>query len=78
MPTLRSSATGDRLIAAAASAWRDAVDELVALQSEYTQWFEALPEPLRDTATGEALQALVDFQLDELLGIEPPHGFGRD
>jgi len=58
--------------------WRDAVDELVALQSEYTQWFEALPEPVRDTATGEALQALVDFQLDELLAIEPPHGFGRD
>jgi hypothetical protein len=58
--------------------WRDAVDELVALQSEYTQWFQALPEPLRDTATGEALQALVDFQLDELLAIEPPHGFGRD
>ena len=44
MPTLRSSVTGDRLIAAAAiQRWRDAVDELVALQSEYTQWFEALP-----------------------------------
>jgi hypothetical protein len=58
--------------------WRDAVDELVVLQSEYTQWFEALPEPLHDTATGEALQALIDFDLDELLAIEPPHGFGRD
>ena len=58
--------------------WCDAVDELVALQSDYTQWFEALPESLRDTATGEALQAVVDFQLDELLAIEPPHGFGRD
>ncbi len=58
--------------------WRDAVAELVALQNEYTQWFEALPEPLRDTATGEALQAVVDLDLDELLAIEPPHGFGRD
>ena len=58
--------------------WRDAVAELVALQSDYTQWFEALPESLRDTATGEALQTLVDFDLDELLAIEPPHGFGRD
>ena len=28
--------------------WRDAVAELVALQNEYTQWFEALPEPLRE------------------------------
>jgi hypothetical protein len=58
--------------------WRDAVAELVVLQSDYTQWFEALPEPLRDTATGEALQALVDFDLDELAAIEPPRGFGRD
>jgi hypothetical protein len=58
--------------------WRDAVAELVVLQSDYTQWFEALPEPFRDTTTGEALQALVDFDLDELATIEPPRGFGRD
>jgi hypothetical protein len=58
--------------------WRDAIAELVVLQSDYTQWFEALPEPLRDTPTGEALQALVDFDLDELATIEPPRGFGRD
>jgi hypothetical protein len=58
--------------------WCDAVADLVALQNEYTQWFEALPEPLRDTATGEALQTIVDLDLDELLAIEPPHGFGRD
>jgi hypothetical protein len=58
--------------------WRDTVDELVALQSEYTQWFEALPEPLRDTPTGDAMQALVDFDLGELAAIEPPRGFGRD
>ena len=25
--------------------WRDAVAELVALQAEYAQWFEALPAP---------------------------------
>ena len=58
--------------------WRDAVAELVVLQSDYTQWFEALPEPLRDTPTGEAMHALVDFDLDELAAIEPPRGFGRD
>ena len=58
--------------------WYDAVAELVTLQGEYQQWFEALPEALRDTATGEALQAIVDFDLDELAGLEPPRGFGRD
>src|SRR5215472_1460314 len=52
--------------------WRDAIAELVVLQDEYTQWFEALPEALRDTATGEALQAIADFDLDELAGLEPP------
>ena len=58
--------------------WYDAVAELVTLQGEYQQWFEALPEALRDTATGEALQAIVDFDLAELADLEPPRGFGRD
>jgi hypothetical protein len=42
------------------------------------QWFEALPEPRRDSATGEALQAVIDLDLDDLVTVEPPHGFGRD
>ena len=58
--------------------WRDAVAELVTLQTEYAQWFEALPEPLRDTATGEALQAILDLDLDDLVAIEPPRGFAQD
>jgi hypothetical protein len=58
--------------------WRDAVAELVALQNEYMQWFEALPEALRETATGEALQAIVEFDLGELGELDPPRGFGRD
>src|SRR6201993_5540457 len=45
--------------------WRDAVAELVILQSEYAQWFAALPENLQEGATGEALQAIVDLDLDE-------------
>jgi hypothetical protein len=48
------------------------------LQKEYTQCFEALPEPLRETATGETLQAIVAFDLGELAEIDPPRGFGRD
>jgi hypothetical protein len=38
----------------------------------------ALPETLHDGATGEALQAIVDLDLDDLLAIEPPRGYGRD
>ena len=58
--------------------WRDAVAELVALQAEYAAWLDALPETLHDGATGEALQAIVDLDLDDLLAIEPPRGYGRD
>ena len=58
--------------------WHAAVAELLALQAEYVAWLEAMPEPLRESATGAALQAIVDLDLDELLAIEPPRGFGRD
>jgi len=58
--------------------WHTAVTTLIALQAKYAAWLDALPEPLRDTATGEALQAIADLDLDELASIEPPLGFGRD
>jgi hypothetical protein len=58
--------------------WHDAVAELLALQADYTAWADALPESLRDTATAEALQAIVDLDLDTLADIKPPRGYGRD
>jgi hypothetical protein len=58
--------------------WNAAVATLLRLQAEYAAWLDALPEALRDGATGEALQAIVDLDLDELASIEPPRGFGRD
>ena len=61
-----------------AQRWHDAVTELIALQGEYAQWLDALPETTRDSATGDALQAIVDLDLDEIAAVEPPRGFGRD
>jgi hypothetical protein len=58
--------------------WQAAVGELVALQAEYAAWLAALPEATRDGATGEALQAIIDLDLDEIMTIQPPRGFGRD
>jgi hypothetical protein len=58
--------------------WNDTVAGLLALQAEYARWLEALPEATRDTATGEALQAMVDLDLEEIVAIQPPRGFGRD
>jgi hypothetical protein len=50
----------------------------VVLQAAYTAWLDALPEAWRDGATGQALQAIVDLDLDDIVAIEPPRGFGRD
>jgi hypothetical protein len=58
--------------------WHDAVAGLLALQAEYAAWCDALPDSLRDSATAEALQAIVELDLDELTAIVPPRGYGRD
>ena len=58
--------------------WNDLVAGLLALQAEYAAWYDVLPDNLRDTATGAALQTIVDLDLDDLVSIEPPRGFGRD
>jgi hypothetical protein len=58
--------------------WRDAIAELLALQADYAAWLEALPEALRGTATAEALQAIVDLDLEAIAAVEPPRGYGRD
>jgi len=58
--------------------WRDAVAEVLAVQVECAAWLDKLPQPTQAAATGEALQAIVDIDLDELSAIEPPRGFGRE
>jgi len=61
-----------------AQRWDDTVAALVDLQAYYAAWLDSLPANLRDSATGEALQAIVDLDLDEIVAIQPPRGFGRD
>jgi len=58
--------------------WHDAVTELLALQASYAAWLEALPDTLQSTATAEALQAIVELDLDALAAIDLPRGYGRD
>jgi hypothetical protein len=58
--------------------WHAAVGEIVALQAEYAAWLEAMPEATHDSPTGQALQAIVALDLDEIAAIDPPRGFGRD
>jgi hypothetical protein len=75
-PVIRYRRAADRR--SRAQRWRDAVAELLALQAEYAAWLDGLPDTLRNGATGEALQAIVDLDLDELIAIDPPRGYGRD
>src|ERR1700733_8139453 len=75
-PVLRYRRPADRR--SRAQRWRDAVAELQALQTEYAAWSDALPDSLRDSATAEALQAIVELDLNDLAAIVPPRGYGRD
>jgi hypothetical protein len=61
-----------------AQRWDDTVATLTTLHGEYNAWLATLPDNLRDSATGVALQAICDLDLSELQAIEPPRGFGRD
>ncbi len=58
--------------------WRDAVAELLVLQADYAARADALPDALRETATAEALQAIIELDLSDLADIEPPRGYGSD
>ena len=58
--------------------WREAVAELVSLQAEYAEWLETIPDHLRESPTGEALQGIVELDLSELEAIDAPRGFGMD
>jgi hypothetical protein len=58
--------------------WNDTIAGLADLQAEYAAWLDALPDNQQDSATAEALRAIVELDLSELQAIEPPRGFGRD
>ncbi len=58
--------------------WRDAVNELLALQAGYAEWLAALPEGLGDSRTAAAIEAIVDLDLSELAACDLPRGYGRD
>ena len=58
--------------------WPDTVAALVVLQAEYAAWSDALPDSLRDTATAQALQEIIDRDLHAFIAIQPPQGYRRD
>jgi hypothetical protein len=61
-----------------AKRWQQSMATLLDLQADYAAWLESLPANLQDSATGLALQAIVELDLETLAAVEPPRGFGRD
>ena len=47
-------------------------------QAEYAAWADALPDSLREGTIADALQAIVELDLDAIATVEPPRGYGRD
>jgi hypothetical protein len=58
--------------------WKAAVTALLALQDEYRDWLDRLPENLEGSRTAEKLQAIAELDIEELLAVDPPRGYRRD
>jgi hypothetical protein len=60
--------------------WADAVQTLADLLDQFKEWRDKLPSSLANSATAEALDAVLELRshVEELEAIELPKGFGRD
>ena len=58
--------------------WAAAVATLIALQDEYRAWLDNLPTSFEGSRLAEKLQTIAELDLEELLAIDPPRGYGRD
>ena len=60
--------------------WADAVQTLADLLDRFQQWRDNLPASLENSATAEALDAVLELRgyVEELEAVQLPGGFGRD
>ena len=54
--------------------WHDAMQTLLALQEQYREWRDALPESLAGSATAALLEQVCDLDLSVLEAVELPQG----
>lgn len=69
----------------AAQRAEDALQELVDIQQEFSDWKDNLPENLQSSTLGDKLETVCDLDLSSALetaqeasGADLPLGFGRD
>ena len=60
--------------------WADAVQTLADLLDQFQEWREKLPSNLVNSASAEALDAVLELRghVEDLQAVELPKGFGRD
>ena len=60
--------------------WADAVQTLADLLDRFQEWRDNLPSSLANSATAEALEAVLELRgyIEELQAAELPKGFGGD
>ena len=60
--------------------WDDAVQTLADLLDRFQEWRDNLPSGLPNSATAEALDAVLELRgyVEELQAVQLPKGFGRD
>jgi hypothetical protein len=60
--------------------WADAVQTLADLLDRFQEWRDNLPASLANSATAEALDAVLELRgyVEELQAVQLPKGFGRD
>jgi hypothetical protein len=56
------------------------VQTLADMLDQFQEWRDNLPSSLKDSATAEALDAVLELrgQVEDLQAVELPKGFGRD
>jgi DNA-directed RNA polymerase subunit RPC12/RpoP len=84
-PSIGEGGTRAERWAEASRIAREAIEELIGVQSEYEYWRDNLPEGLAEGATAELLNEVCNLNLDDALDILEeadqvalPKGFGRD
>jgi hypothetical protein len=60
--------------------WADAAQTLADLLDQFEAWRDKLPFGLANSATAEALDAVLELRghVEDLQAVELPKGFGRD
>jgi hypothetical protein len=60
--------------------WADAVQTLADMLDQFQEWRDKLPSNLANSATAEALDAVLELRghVEDLQAVELPKGFGRD